>query len=166
LNHQRPGDARHIVSEYAATLERHQAEGLRLPAPVDALPYSKDAIRQSIRVTTERLAASGQMTDELREFLQIAYTSLADYIGDELVRLMDEYHEASTQFAADGRLGRSKTETPAWQRLADTGALVAGIARAMADEAAALRHEFAEFSVAPCPSLEGPGRPDPKGPQR
>jgi len=141
MNPDDPSDAQRVVAEYAAVLERHTVEE-RYPASVSTLPFSKETIKASIRTAAVALTTTGQMTDDIREFLEVAYTSLADYVDDEVARIMAEYREASAALAADSRLGREKVDTPAWQVLRDTSGLVAQIARTIAEESETLRAEF------------------------
>lgn len=77
----------------------------------------------------------------MREFLEQAYVALADYLDDDLVRVMAEYREALAS-VADVQSSRDKQQTPAWQRIAATSRLAGEIARAIADDTAALRQEF------------------------
>ncbi|MGE5246107.1 MAG: hypothetical protein ACM3SQ_17925 [Betaproteobacteria bacterium] len=61
-----PLDAQQIVIEYARLLERDISEN-RHPARVDSLPYAKPIIKSAIRTSATQLAASGQLSDELRD---------------------------------------------------------------------------------------------------
>ena len=99
-----PLDAQQVVAEYARLLERDIEEN-RHPARIDTLPYAKPVIRTAIRTSLETLARSGQLTADMREFLQVAYTSLADYIEGELVDLMTEYRASAAESIR--RTGRS-----------------------------------------------------------
>jgi hypothetical protein len=110
---------------------------------VSALPYSRDIIKQAIRTSARALSASGQLTDELRAFLQGAYVSLADFIDEELVRLMREYNRAASELAEAPQASGERVKTPSWQTLQRTGALAGEIAKAVAADAAILRGEFA-----------------------
>lgn len=136
-----PADAQFIVHEYAQVLAKH-SEADVYPSSVSTLPHSKDVLKQSIRTSVTALIESGQMTEELRDFLEIAYVSLADYIDEELVRLMREYAQAGEQLAVDGRLAREKTQTHAWQVLTGTSRLAGEVARSIARETEDLREEF------------------------
>jgi hypothetical protein len=67
--------------------------------------------------------------------------ALADYVDDDLVRVMTEYREALTSIA-DVRAARDRLQSPAWQRVAETSRLAGEIARTIADDTTALRLEF------------------------
>jgi hypothetical protein len=136
-----PLDAQQIVAEYARVLERDLNEH-RHPARVDSLPYGKPIIQSAIKTSVISLSTSGQLTDELREFLETAYILLADYLDADLVRLMSEYRESAAELAADPRLAREKTTTAAWRTISESGSLAGEVARAMALEADSLRAEF------------------------
>jgi hypothetical protein len=92
------------------------------------------------------LASSGQLTDELREFLEGAYVSLADYVSADVSRLMLDFQRAGADFASDARRVREKTATDAWHTIADSSQLAGEIARSIAAEAELLRCEFRSFS--------------------
>jgi hypothetical protein len=139
-----PLDAQQVVIEYARLLER-DFEHQRHPARVDTLPYAKPVIKSAIRTSVKNLAASGQLTDELREYLETAYISLAEYLEGELVELMTLYRESAEQLVAESQLARDKTKTPAWQTLAQSGSLAGDVARAATTEADTLRSEFRSF---------------------
>jgi hypothetical protein len=136
-----PAQAQQVVVEYARVLERH-IEEQRHPAPIDSLPYAKPVIKAAIRTAAQGLAATDQLTDDLREFLELAYVSLADYLDSDLVRLLSEYREAAAELAVEGRLASEKVATPAWRRITESGAIAGEIARAIADDTEALREEF------------------------
>ena len=102
----------------------------RHPARIDTLPYAKPVIKSAIRTSVKSLAATGQLTDELREYLETAYISLAEYLEGELVELMTLYRNSAEQLAAEGQLARDKTRTSAWQTLAESGSLAGEVARA------------------------------------
>jgi hypothetical protein len=140
-------EARGIVSAYMTVLERHYRANEQFPMPHSTLPHPKHLIRQSMRTMVGSLAAAGQITQELQDALEIAYTSLADYLDDELVKVMREYGDAMSNLDAEAGRGREKTGTAAWGRIAETSSLVARIARATADEAEALRAEFQQFTT-------------------
>ena len=141
-----PVEAHTIVCAYLTVLERHYGGNETFPMPHSALPYSKHIIRRSMRTMVGSLAAAGQITEELHASLEIAHTSLADYVDDELVQAMREYGQAMSEINADAGRGREKTGTAAWERIAETSPLVARIARAIADEAATLRAEFQQLT--------------------
>jgi hypothetical protein len=136
-----PVVAQVIVAEYARLLEQH-SQADQYPSPVSSLPYSKQIIKTAIRTCVRSMIATSQLTEELRDFLEVAYISLADYIDEELVRLMTEYRAAGATLAAEGRLAKEKVETPAWKTLARTSGLAGEIARAIAQDTEELRAEF------------------------
>ena len=136
-----PLDARQVVVEYARVLERDLNEH-RHPARIDSLPYAKAIIKTAIRTSVQAVRASGQLTDDIRDFLETAYVSLAEYVDDELVQLMTQYRTSAAELAADPRLAREKTTTTAWRTVSESGALAGEVARAITDDADTLREEF------------------------
>jgi len=141
-----PESAQRIVEEYTRVLERDMDRGT-FPAPVDSLPFAKPTIKTAIETSVVVLARTGQLTDELRDFLHTAYISLADYVGSDLVRLMREYNQAGEQLAADQRLAREKTGGAAWRTLNESSRLAGEIARSIAGEAETLQREFHELPI-------------------
>lgn len=139
-----PFIAQQIVAEYARRLERDN-EANRWPAPADALPYPKQTIKAAIRTSVQVLDSSGQLTDDLRDFLETAYVALADYVAADLARLMIEFQTAETKLAADKRLIGEKATGEVWQTITASSRLVGEVARAIASEADALRAEFRAF---------------------
>lgn len=139
MNPDDPESAQRIVAEYAHLLEQGEAEAY--PASIRALPYPKQTIKSAILTCAATLRETQQLTSEMREFLEQAYAALADYVEDDLVRVMAEYREALAA-VADVQAARDKLQTPAWQRIADTSRLAGEIARSIADDTAALRLEF------------------------
>jgi hypothetical protein len=140
MNPDDPESAQQIVAEYARAQEQHGDRPY--PASIRTLPYPKATLKRAIVTCRMTLERTGQLTDELLEFLETAYVSLADYLDDELVRVMAEYREATASIAADTRAAREKVHTPAWQRIAETSRIAGDIARGIADDAATLRLEF------------------------
>jgi hypothetical protein len=140
-----PVEAHRIVHAYLTVLDQHYQANESFPMPHSTLPYSKPIIRQSLHTVVGSLAAAGQITPELHRTLEIAYMSLADYVDEELVRVMREYRQAMSELD-EGR-GREKTGTAAWEQVAETSSLVAGIAQAIADEAESLHSEFQHFAT-------------------
>jgi hypothetical protein len=116
------------------------------PAPVDSLPFAKPAIEAAIKTSVLTLASTGQLTDDLREFLETAYVSLADYVAPDLVRLMSEYTTAAEDLTVDHRLTREKTTGPAWHRLTESSRLAGQIVRSIASDAERLRMEFQQLT--------------------
>jgi hypothetical protein len=142
-----PTNAHQIVSAYMTRLEEHYGADEPFPLPLSTLPYTKHIITQSMKTMVGSLAAAGQITPELHRVLEIAYTSLADYVDDELVRVMREYRKAMSELDVAAGSGQQKTGTTAWGQVAEMSSLVAGIAKAMADEAEMLRTEFQQFAT-------------------
>jgi hypothetical protein len=146
VNPDDPLDAQQIVAEYARVLDRDLQSG-RFPAAVESLPFAKPTIKAAIRTSVTTLANNGQLTEDLREFLETAYVSLADYVTPDLVRLMSEYTQAADELAADPRLAREKTTGRPWQTIAESSRLAGEIARSVASEAELLRGEFQQLTI-------------------
>ena len=139
-----PADAQQIVVQYARVLERDIAES-RHPARVDSLPFARPVIKTAIRTSVTHLAQSGLLTEDLREYLETAYTSLAEYLDGELVTLMTKYRQSAEELV-DHPIGiRERTESGAWRTLNESGALAGEIARTTTAEAENLRSEFQSF---------------------
>jgi hypothetical protein len=145
VNPDDPESAQQIVAEYAQLLERTLVSE-RWPAAVEELPYPKQTIKAAIRTSVHALVSTRQLTTDLRAFLETAYVSLADFVGADVVRFMREYQSAGSALETDPRLTREKTAGAAWQAVAANGPLAGGIARAIAEDAAALSAEFAGFA--------------------
>ena len=141
MNPDDPESAHRIVAEFAAMHEQHVTEG-HLPASLRTLAYPKQTIKQAIVTCVAVLEGSRALTPELLEWLEDAYAGLAEYVDEELVRVVVEYREAAEALGADSRGAREKVHTPAWGRLAETGRLAGNVARGIADDAAGLRAEF------------------------
>jgi hypothetical protein len=141
MNPEDPQSAQRIVAEFATLLEEHAQQDI-YPARASALPYSKDTIRVAIETSLLTLADTRQLTPELRDFLYVAYVALADYVDDEVARLMTEFRRASAALEADTREKAEKTASPAWRTVAESSALAGRIAREMADEAGRLGDAF------------------------
>ena len=139
MNPEDPESAHRIVVDYARVLE--QSDGQALPAPVRLLPYPKQTIKAAIVACTHNLRVTRQLTDEMAGFLEQAYVALADYVDDDVVRVMAEYRE-SLSAIADVRKVQDKLHTAAWQHVAQASSLAGEIARTIAEDTAALRVEF------------------------
>lgn len=139
MNPDSPESAQRIVAEYAEALERGDSEAY--PASIRTLPYPKQTIKAAILTCAATLRETEQLTGDMREFLEQAYAALADYVDDDLVRIMAEYRQALAA-VADVQAARDKLQTPAWQRIAETSRLAGEIAKSIADDTAALRLEF------------------------
>jgi hypothetical protein len=122
MNPEDPESAQHIVTEYA-----------------------KPVIKAAIRTSVQMLASTGQLTPDLRAFLETAYVSLADYLAPDLVRLIAEYRHAAEDVAVAGPLPKDKMTANGWRTVADSGRLVGEIARSATNEAQQLKAEFSEF---------------------
>jgi hypothetical protein len=144
MNPDDPPSAKQIVTEYARVLNRDLERG-SFPVPVDSLPFAKATIKTAIETSLQALVLSGQLTEELREFLETAYVSLADYVPSDLVQLMREYARAGDELAADPRLAREKTTGAAWQTVAGGSRLAGEIARSIASEADLLKTGFQQL---------------------
>lgn len=139
MNPDSPESAQRIVAEYAQALERGDSDAY--PASIRTLPYPKQTIKAAILTCAATLRETEQLTGDMREFLEQAYAALADYVDDDLVRIMAEYRQALAA-VADVQAARDKLQTPAWQRIAETSRLAGEIAKSIADDTAALRLEF------------------------
>ena len=136
-----PQDAQRIVAAYLKVVEAHAANDA-YPCAVGELPQSKEAIRAAFRTCVVMLESTGQLTSELRDYLEVAYVSLADYVNEEGVALLREYGRAGEELAADRRLAREKAGTDAWRRLNEQSRLAGQLARAISEDAGRLRAEF------------------------
>jgi len=136
-----PLDARQVVIEYARVLERDITES-RHPARIDSLPYAKPVIKTAIATSVKQLARTGQLTDELREYFETAYTGLAEYLDSEIVDLIRLYRESAEELTEPSQSARDRTQTAAWRRIAESSALAGEVARATTKEAGVLRSEF------------------------
>jgi hypothetical protein len=140
MNPDDPESAHAIVSDYVRVLEQH-ADADSYPS-ARVLPYPKPTIKTAIVTCLTTLRETGQLTEDLRDFLESAYVALADYLDEELVRVMAEYREATAALAAEGAAARDKVRTAAWQRITETSRLAGDIARGVAEESGSLRLEF------------------------
>ena len=141
MNPDDPSQAQQIVVAYARLLERDLSEN-RHPARIDSLPFAKPVIKSAIRTSLNSVRAAGQLTDDLKDFLETAYTSLAEYVDRELAQLMADYRDSAEQIADDGRTAREKTTSAAWRTLAESSSLAGEVARAITEEEEVLRAEF------------------------
>lgn len=145
-----PLDAQGIVAAYLKLVEAHAAADL-YPGSLRDLPYPKETIRAAFKTSMMALINAGQLTAELRDYLEIAYVSLADYVDEEGATLLREYTRAGTELAADSRLAREKTMTDAWRRVTEQGRLAGQIAQAISIDADRLRAEFRSWHSAASP---------------
>jgi hypothetical protein len=136
-----PQDAQRIVGAYLKVVEAHAAANV-YPCSIDDLPHSKERIRVAFRTCIMTLASTGQLTSELRDYLEVAYVSLADYVNEETFTLLREYGRAGEELAGDRRLAREKVATDAWRRLSEQSHLAGRLAQTISDETDRLRAEF------------------------
>ena len=127
-------------------MERHAADDV-YPCSSGELPEAKETIRTAFRMCVTTLVASGQLPAELRDYLEVAYVSLADYVDDEGMALLREYGRAGQELAADRRLAKEKLDTDAWRRLSEQSGLAGQLARAISQEGDALRAEFRTWEI-------------------
>ena len=139
--------AQQVVVEYARVLARDLSEN-RLPERVDVLPFSKTAIKDAIETSVTYMSSTTGLTDEMREFFETAYVSLAEYLESELVTLVQDYRRAAEELSA-GTTIADRTSTPAWRTLAEGAGLAAEIARATTAEAEELRARFHQLVSPP-----------------
>lgn len=136
-----PAAAQQLVAEFAALVETHENAGA-FPAPATTLPASKAAIKDAVRTVVLALSANGQLTTELAGFLEEVFAALANYVDQELASLAAEHRRASEALEAAPRQPRERLDSAHWASLARTSHLAGEVARASAEEAAALRQEF------------------------
>lgn len=136
-----PADAQRIVATYLALVEAHASADV-YPGSLRDLPHPKETLRTAFKTSVAALVSGQQLTTELREYLEIAYVSLADYVDDESVTLLREYRRAGEELAADTRLAREKTTTDAWRQVSEQSRLAGRLALAISAEADRLRAEY------------------------
>src|SRR5262245_12491354 len=105
-----PHEAQRIVAAYLKVVEAH-ADANAYPCAIDDLPQSKETIRAAFRTCVATLQSTGELTPDLRDYLEIAYVSLADYVSGECMTLLREYGRAGEELAGDPRLAREKLAT-------------------------------------------------------
>lgn len=142
-----PQDAQRIVAAYLKVVDADAATE-KYPCSIDDLPKPKETIRDAFRVSVTSIAAMGQLTPELRDYLEVAYVSLADYVDETCRALLQEYRSAGEELAADRRLAREKATTDAWRRVTEQSGLAGELAREISREADRLRVEFRSWSPA------------------
>jgi hypothetical protein len=138
-----PLDAQQIVIAYARLLERDVQEN-RHPARVESLPFAKPIIQAAIRTSAVELAASGRLSDDLRDYFESAYALLAEYVDAEIVTLMTQYRESADRLA-DAASPQDRAQSASWRTVADTSALAGQVARAVTADADRLRAEFRQL---------------------
>jgi hypothetical protein len=150
LDPDNPADAQAIVAQYLQLVETHASADV-YPSALRDLPHPKETIRAAFRMAVTTIVSAGQLTPELREYLEIAYVSLADYVDDESATLLREYTHAGEELAADKRLARERVTTDAWRRVTEQSRLAGRIALAISVEGDTLRAEFQSWQLASCP---------------
>jgi hypothetical protein len=145
MNPTDPESAQRIVAEYAALLEQHTRDEV-YPAPIRTLPYPRQVIKDAIQTSVRIITATGQMTEELSAYLEIAYVSLADYVDDDVVQLMTEHRRAAEMLQQQSLVPGERTATAEWQVLARSSGLAGRVAQEIAAETEQLRQEFRELS--------------------
>jgi hypothetical protein len=136
-----PAAAQQLIARYIAVIEEHSAANA-FPASALTLPAPKAAMKDAVRIVVHALATTNQLTDELKGFLEDAYVALANFVDPEVAALAAEHRRASAALETDPREPRERLASPHWAVVARTSRLAGEIARASADEAAALRQEF------------------------
>ena len=136
-----PAAAQRVVARYVVLLEEH-ANANVFPAAASTLPVPKPAVKDALRTVLEALAATDQLTDDLKIFLEEAFVALANYVDDELAALAAEHRRASEALEADPRAPRERLKSANWAVVTRTSRLAGEIARASADDASRLRREF------------------------
>jgi hypothetical protein len=134
-------EAQRVVADYLKVVEAHAAQEV-YPGSLRDLPHSKEIIRSAFKTAIEALVSTGQLTPELRDYLEVGYASLADYVDDEIVTLLREYRRAGEELADDRRLAKEKVGTEAWQRISEQSRLAGEVARNISVETDRLREEF------------------------
>lgn len=146
LDPNNPADAQSIVAAYLKLVEAHASADV-YPGLLRDLPHPKETIRSAFKTAVMTLLSTGQLTTELREYLEIAYVSLADYVDDDGATLLREYTRAGEELAADRHLARERVTTDAWRRVTEQSRLAGQIATAISIEAGALRAEFRSWQA-------------------
>jgi len=82
-------DAQRIVADYLKVVEAHAAQEV-YPGSLRDLPHSKEIIRSAFKTAIEALVSTGQLAPELRDYLEVGYVSLADYVEEEVATLLRE----------------------------------------------------------------------------
>jgi hypothetical protein len=145
MNPHNPGDAQRIVASYLQMLDEHASANV-YPGSVRDLPLAKETIRAAFKTSTMALLSLGQLTSDMRDYLEVAYVSLADYQDDECVALLREYVRAAEELEAESRAPRERTATATWHRLSEQSRLAGQIAKEISAEAERLRQEFRSWS--------------------
>ena len=142
-----PQEAQRILAAYLKVVEAHAQRDV-YPCAIADLPASKETIRDAFRTCISTLIGTGQLTAELREYLEVAYVSLADYVSQEWVTLLHEYGRAGEELAAGPRIAKERVATDAWRRISEQSRLAGELARAISDDVSRLRAEFRSWQGA------------------
>src|SRR5262245_21071216 len=121
-----PARAQQLVARYAALVEEHTAANA-FPAPATTLPAPKPVIKEAVRTVLEGLMVSGQLTEELKGFLEEAFVALANYVDVELAALAAEHRQASGALESDPSEPRERIESTKWKEYARLSRLSGGI---------------------------------------
>ena len=134
-------EAQRVVADYLKVVEAHAAQEV-YPGSLRDLPHSKEIIRSAFKTAIEALVSTGQLTSELRDYLEVGYVSLADYVDEEVATLLREYRRAGEELAEDRRLAKEKVGTEVWHRISEQSRLAGEVARNISVETERLREEF------------------------
>lgn len=101
--------AEQIVQEYGRVLER--AASMGFGAPESLLPYSKDEIKEAIRLALlllepSRSRSGDPQLEHMHEMLRVGYVELARFIPDE---------EAKIASMGQSALGSGDINHPGWK---------------------------------------------------
>ena len=143
-----PQDAQRIVAAYLTLVDQHASTDV-YPCASAELPHSKETIRAAFRTSVAALSSTGRLTPDMREYLEVAYVSLADYVDEECLLLLKEYSDAGEELASDRRLAREKVATDAWRTLSEQSRLAGQLARSISEDAERLRDEFRSWPSHP-----------------
>ena len=86
LDPEDPCDAQIILLEYLRVFETTVQEEQQPP-----LRYAAGTVKAALRTAVKALRATGQMTDDIGAYLELAYVSLADSSCEDAARLRDEF---------------------------------------------------------------------------
>ena len=136
-----PEEAQRVVAAYLKVVEAHAAADA-YPSSTADLPQGRETIRAAFQTCVTTLIGTGQLTPELRDYLEVAYVSLADYVTPECVVLLREYGRAGEELATATKVATERIATDAWRRLSEQSRLAGELARAISEDADALRAEF------------------------
>ena len=142
-----PQEAQRIVAAYLKVVDAHAAAGT-YPSSAADLPQGHETIRAAFKTCVTTLIGTGQLTPDLRDYLEVAYVSLADFVPPECVTLLREYGRAGEELATGTKVATERIATDAWRRLSEQSRLAGELARAISDDADRLRSEFRSWQNA------------------